>query len=328
MRLFYALLLSVSLVAGLSGQAMMDNCNDATATGINDFFDVITDDQPYSVGVNRSYCVKSNAPLVVGKLGAISFSSDITYPFTIRVTDLSNGQDTTLTNFQDSVTIINDRFYFVEVMPTAIGEGGIGINPNFANPFIALLAQRDTADIRVVDATMPVTWARPLSYRINGKNLNFDWSVTDQINVSGYILERADGNDWTVVSDQRARTDGAAELSYAAADAHGQTAAAYRIRQTDYDGRFSFSNIVMVPAADRVRELSVYPNPAGETVSFLHSVPVAAVRLLNLAGQPLRSLEGPGTRGSLSLAGLPAGIYLLEVSDTSGNRETRRVLRR
>ncbi|GAA4393308.1 T9SS type A sorting domain-containing protein [Hymenobacter koreensis] len=76
--------------------------------------------------------------------------------------------------------------------------------------------------------------------------------------------------------------------------------------------------------------LAVFPNPAtDQQLRFaLERVPAAEAtrytyRLLTPYGRAVR--QGQGTQAPVSLAGLPAGAYLLELTGPQGQRLTRRV---
>lgn len=73
---------------------------------------------------------------------------------------------------------------------------------------------------------------------------------------------------------------------------------------------------------------NVYPNPAGD---YLHIenpyAEIGFVRMLDMQGRVLKdSMRIPGTAlASLNLADLPAGMYLLELSFSSGKTFTRKI---
>ncbi len=325
MKRLCTLFICLAFLQVLSAQTI-DNCNDMTAIGVLDLFTAILTDQPYTAGVNETYCFETNVPLATGVLGTVSLSSDIVYPFSIVVTDLSDDSETTLTNFEDAFTLINNRFYFLEIVPTEEGEGDVAIDPT--NSLLQLAgAEKDTITVRV-ERNLPVTWQQPLSFALDNKQIKFNWSVNDQVNVADYELQKSDGGEWFTVTIQPAREGRSAEVHYAATDIHGVEDANYRVKQNDFDGRFSYSNIILVPGASLPTELSIFPNPATDAINFSNPLAVRGLRLLNSAGRSIRELNDQGTNGTLSLAGLPPGIYLLEITDINGERTTRRVLRR
>ncbi|KAA9327659.1 T9SS type A sorting domain-containing protein [Hymenobacter busanensis] len=62
--------------------------------------------------------------------------------------------------------------------------------------------------------------------------------------------------------------------------------------------------------------LTVYPNPASEAAA-------CTFRLITPYGRAVRT--GRGVAAPISLVGVPAGTYLLELTDAAGHRLTRRV---
>jgi hypothetical protein len=96
----------------------------------------------------------------------------------------------------------------------------------------------------------------------------------------------------------------------------------YRLKQTDFDGNFSYSRIEQVFIAPS-GTISVYPNPANEylTVELPVSVYPYKLQLFDLMG---REVYGNSTSGiqlyRLSMDHIPSGMYLLQVSD--GNTKT------
>ena len=88
----------------------------------------------------------------------------------------------------------------------------------------------------------------------------------------------------------------------------------YRLRQIDADGTATYSPVraASLPLASEA-QLLVYPNPAHSIVhvQLLGSAPTESVQLLDACGRIVQAHPALGADGSLSLAGLPAGLYVL-----------------
>lgn len=318
------LLLSLCLLFGtvLSAQTIGD-CNSTTAIPIDDLLTAVENDLPYSLGTNSTYCISSAIPFFTGDLGVISLSSPIAaYPFSVSVTDLTTSTTTTLSAQGDMTTIIIGRLYFVEIVPSAAGSADITLTPSAALQLLG--AVPEIVSVTVVDP-LPVTWMAPLSWSNKGKVNEFSWSVSNQENVEGYYLEADRGNGFAPVTFVASDDAMAGEVRYEATDLVRTEDAYYRIRQTDLDGSFSFSNLIMVEGSELSKEISVFPNPVSDQVNFSSPVAIDLARLLDISGKELRTVVGAGPTGTVSVDGLQPGLYLLELFGANGDRTVRRV---
>ena len=98
----------------------------------------------------------------------------------------------------------------------------------------------------------------------------------------------------------------------------------YRLRQVDRDGAVAYSPVARVHVVPGPLPIVAYPNPATDRLTLdLTAIPAAepcAVRVLTLAGQVMRSETLAGGRvQEMPLAGLPAGLYLLQVRTAQGS---------
>ncbi len=71
---------------------------------------------------------------------------------------------------------------------------------------------------------------------------------------------------------------------------------------------------------------SVYPNPATDVLHVRSSQRLARVRLLDISGREVRSQAVAGSAGTIDLSGIPAGVYLIEVTDRHGRRSVQKVM--
>jgi len=97
----------------------------------------------------------------------------------------------------------------------------------------------------------------------------------------------------------------------------------YRLRQVDYNNAFEYSNIasVVFKSQSAVTSISQYPNPCKENINVNYVIPAQGNVTINIAdemGRVIRSTEVSNVKGfnttSVSVADLPEGIYLLNIS--------------
>jgi hypothetical protein len=86
----------------------------------------------------------------------------------------------------------------------------------------------------------------------------------------------------------------------------------YFLRQVDLDGAYTDGPVVAVNGDPGGLDIVMYPNPATEGVHLSGDLTgVQAITLLDLSGKPVRDL---GISTELSLAGIPAGTYILRLT--------------
>lgn len=96
----------------------------------------------------------------------------------------------------------------------------------------------------------------------------------------------------------------------------------YRLKQTDWDARFKYSNIASVIIDDQVSRPFVYPVPASHsiTLNFGHTTRKASIELFTTDMKIVRreTFSGLALKKEMNISGLPAGVYFIRVSSESG----------
>lgn len=166
-------------------------------------------------------------------------------------------------------------------------------------------------------AVLPVRW---LAFTANGRKTDvlLDWAVSEETDNAGFFVERAVAavpDEWTTLGFVAAGHP----YQYVDDTAVSATDYFYRLRQTDHNGRVQYSDL----RAARINgtsatALQVFPNPATDRLNFRWALPESerenkAFQLTDARGR----VVGAGTLlpsgGSLSLAGLPSGVYFMRV---------------
>ena len=176
------------------------------------------------------------------------------------------------------------------------------------------------------NATLPIHLINfKASYFPNGNALN--WTTGSEINNDFFTLERSyNGKDFTAFETVKGAGNSSAEIAYAATDP-GQFDGTvyYRLKQTDYDGAFSYSKIVSVSSEkNAVFNTSVYPNPSSGKTTFFFIADEGGMfqfGIYDLEGNVVYSAVIAGVKGEnkfdLNIAHLTNGIYFANI--TSAN---------
>ncbi len=169
---------------------------------------------------------------------------------------------------------------------------------------------------------------------VNNKQVNINWQVVAESNMSHYVVEHADnGVDFKPFARIAANNKGGAD-NYATTDLPTSSIMHYRLRIVSKDGIEEFSKIVIVRLGDNANNAFVIaPNPAASYFSInlnAQNDGVANIRLLDQTGKQVLTEIRKVTIGRNSLTfnnvnQLAQGLYVVEVV-TSGGKMTSKLV--
>jgi len=110
---------------------------------------------------------------------------------------------------------------------------------------------------------------------VDNDNVNVSWSTASEINNNYFTVERsADGINFTSLSDIKGAGNSNTVLDYNYRDNNPiEGTGYYRIKQTDFNGRFNYSMITTVKYSSKSIDISVFPNPVkkGDNINIVLS---------------------------------------------------------
>ena len=153
-----------------------------------------------------------------------------------------------------------------------------------------------------------------------------NWQVANENSLTaGYDVERSlNGVDFKKVSLVVPQNNGRSSNSYTSADDLSTVNTAsivyYRIKQTDKDGNFVYSEIKSVRLDSKAIAASIYPNPvrgkANLSIDLTESTPVT-ITLNDATGKQVQIVQMKGLKGQntkeINMSSLPTGNYVLRV---------------
>jgi hypothetical protein len=186
---------------------------------------------------------------------------------------------------------------------------------------------------------LPVTLARFDAVK-SGNDAEISWTTSSEINASHFEVERSvDNINYEPI--QRLRSQGVntnRSVNYSLIDQNvvrntGANTVYYRLRSVDNDGTFEFSPIRRVSFVYNVERgsLAAYPNPFNRelTLSFQSDNEAnASVAVYDIFGRLITEFthaiaEGNNNIAISQLQRADAGVYLVKVTDTTGERTIR-----
>jgi len=109
------------------------------------------------------------------------------------------------------------------------------------------------------------------STTVKGLTIQLDWVTTAEINNDNFTTERSiDGVDFNSITNVNGAGNSTQRLSYSTVDDRPVNGLAYyRLKQTDYNGQTSYSNII-TERFDKLNDfnLTIYPNPFSTKTVF------------------------------------------------------------
>lgn len=146
-----------------------------------------------------------------------------------------------------------------------------------------------------------------------GVNIRLSWQTENEVNLSRYELEKsADGIHFEFMERVNAANRSGIN-NYSGIDptpAKGFNY--YRLKQFDIDGSFTYSNVAKVNFEGQLT-LSISPNPVKDKLVISEAVAGDVIRIFDVQGKALRSYQVRSVNEPISIAGLPAGVYALQL---------------
>ncbi len=185
----------------------------------------------------------------------------------------------------------------------------------------------DFKETGTCDAVLPIELLSFTAIPTLNNSIQLNWQTATEVNNDFFTIERCITiPNWEEIS----RIDGAGNSSiyikYNTIDNNPFIGTSYyRLKQTDYDGTTSYSQIVSVNL-DKITDFEVYPSPAVDKLNFKGCPKNASYVLTNSIGQKITlNIEVVNTRAVLDVTVFEKGFYILEVI-TSFGVETRKIV--
>jgi len=154
-------------------------------------------------------------------------------------------------------------------------------------------------------------------------NVELLWQTAAEINNDFFTIEKSkDAESWKEVSTIDGAGNSSEKLSYKSIDERPYSGISYyRLKQTDFDGKFTYSPIEVV-TLDRLEEnqINIYPNPGTDLMTIEgNKVELAEFALFNIYGQnvtaSLKMINQNSSGITIDISRLSNGIYTLKTKN-------------
>ena len=162
-----------------------------------------------------------------------------------------------------------------------------------------------------------------------------NWQTASEINNNYFEVERSlNAVNWEYIADVNGNGTSAIEHSYSTVDNLAGVVPSgiiyYRLKQVDYNGKFTYSDIRVVNLENSIYNISVFPNPATNIVTAAwtnNNDQQATIKIINTLGTEIYNETVTGTgkmNKQIDMSAFPSEIYTLEI--VSGNNTITRMI--
>lgn len=170
-------------------------------------------------------------------------------------------------------------------------------------------------------------------------DVDVTWTTATETNNDFFTVEKSiDGKNFEVAGVVEGAGNSNELLAYSFKDTQPYDGVSYyRLKQTDFDGKYSYTGILSVQfnAKSNNNVFSIFPNPSELNGVYLNTNGAdktdVMVKIVDIAGKVLLSQQLNVLTGNqplfISTAGIQSGVYILEVSTPTENKSFKLVLK-
>ncbi len=215
---------------------------------------------------------------------------------------------------------------------TTISDLRIQNNPNLAicniKSICSYFRDNDTADIDsnatgcgsdtevIEDCALPVELISLKAY-IQEKNAIIYWQTATETNNKGFEIQKSsNGINWESIAWQAGQGNSHSLHEYTHKDSHPFFGKSYyRLKQIDFDGKYTHSEIVEVSYTGG--SISIYPNPVKDVLylSDFNDNIIQNIQIYDHAGKEMSAILSDD---QIDISAYAAGIYILRITTQNG----------
>ena len=160
----------------------------------------------------------------------------------------------------------------------------------------------------------------------NGKNaVDLNWQTATETDNNFFTIERsANGLDFEEVAEINGAGNSTHILNYSTKDNSPLAGISYyRLKQTDYNGKYEYSQIVSINTFDGFKVENVFPNPANDklTIEFNNQAAESIqIMIIDCVGQQIYFIKKDmNSNFTIDLSSLAKGMYTIIIDGAGKN---------
>lgn len=171
----------------------------------------------------------------------------------------------------------------------------------------------------LVVTTLPLDW---LSIKVSNctDNACLEWTTENEVNTATFEVEKSvDGVHYQQLGTLAAANRFGKHTYHYTDEAAAYGINYYRVRQTDLDGKYSYSQVVSLKITAS-NKINIVPNPASGFLKLKGVERAETITITNVTGQPLLQWRGVQANQHLDISTLQSGLYIIKVKTANGER--------
>jgi hypothetical protein len=269
----------------------------------------------------------SNAVAYLGQVGANEYLATFTYGTgnqNARILELPNGDPTAAVLYAITTPLGANA--------NANGAGDIDFQlDSNLTVNVYVLATNNGLGAYKTTSIIPVELST-FAASVNEREVVVTWSTATELNNRGFELERKLDDEWQKITYIEGRGTTTEQSDYSFTDNFAyesyQGTVQYRLKQIDFDGTISYSNIISVDVNFSPKEFALYqnyPNPFNPSTTIKFALPFdsnVSIKVFNVLGEQIALLfdqvrEAGYHNVNFNGSTLASGVYLYSIEAKS-----------
>jgi hypothetical protein len=169
-------------------------------------------------------------------------------------------------------------------------------------------------------SALPVKLLHFTANKTANKQVELHWATAQETNSKHFEVERSvDGKQYYTIGTVAAGGNTHTLINYMFIDEQPVRSNYYRLKQVDMDEAVSYSKVEYILIDElSTTGIKVYPIPATEYVMIEHTQPITQVVVINVNGREVLQQQGSGITHKLDVRSLSAGVYIMKITNQSG----------
>ena len=208
-----------------------------------------------------------------------------------------------------------------------VGVSGLCINGQIQGTFQTRLPAENCGTIQncfnstpCCNPALPVSWLGIKAIKNDNGGVDINWATASELNNDFFTIEKSlDNRNFSRIGVLKGSGTKNTTTHYAFEDYNpGALTVYYRIKQTDFNGEYEYSSVVVVNPSKPINNVTFQPNPAKNNVNLKWESTTndqMTIQLSDLSGAVILSEVMPleGNTFNLNIQNINNGIYMINI---------------